>query len=299
VPTWDILLKRCFNGPGWCMLCKMEGESITHLFLDCSYTRTTWLEAGTVGGFQCQWRGLNAHEALYSWITNRDSKKVCALPIIISWGIWLARKGIWLARNKQIFQDLRLEPVIVAAQSMGILIFYPQCDDKKTSRVIRDAEIDHSYLWAFFDGAAQGLPVRCGAGGVIYLSEGVYFTSKDGLGEGTSNYAELLALKLLLLYALENDVKRKQIYGDSMVVINWANGSHDCHIMRLIPIYEEVQRLILLFDHIIFSHVYRELNWTADKLSKEAAGLQQGIWQIDVLKETGSYGYYHRPDHEI
>jgi len=56
---------------------------------------------------------------------------------------------------------------------------------------------------------------------------------------------------------------------------------------------------LLSFDHIIFSHVYMELNWMANKLSKEATRLQQWIWQIKVIKEIGSYGYYHRPYHEI
>lgn len=38
VPTWDMLQKINFQGPGWCVLCKREHESITHLFLSCSYS---------------------------------------------------------------------------------------------------------------------------------------------------------------------------------------------------------------------------------------------------------------------
>ena len=33
VPTWDVLQKRSFQGPGWCVLCKRELESTSHLFL--------------------------------------------------------------------------------------------------------------------------------------------------------------------------------------------------------------------------------------------------------------------------
>lgn len=69
--------------------------------------------------------------------------------------------------------------------------------------------------------------------------------------------------------------------------------------MRLIPIVEEIHRLILLFDLIILSHVYEELNWMAEKLSKEATWIQHGTQKIEAIKETGSYGYYHRPFHEI
>ena len=41
-----------------------------------------------------------------------------------------------------------------------------------------------------------------------------------GLGAGTSNYAELMTLKLLLCFAIEINCKKLQVFGDSMVVIN-------------------------------------------------------------------------------
>jgi len=69
--------------------------------------------------------------------------------------------------------------------------------------------------------------------------------------------------------------------------------------MRLRPILGEIHHLSTLFDHISFLHVYREQNRRADKLSKEALGLDLGIWQIEHITEQGAYGYYHRPFHEI
>jgi ribonuclease HI len=42
------------------------------------------------------------------------------------------------------------------------------------------------------------------------------------LGQGTNNYAELLTLKLLLLFAKEKELLHLQIFGDSMISINWA-----------------------------------------------------------------------------
>jgi len=48
VPTWDNLRKRTFNGPGWCTLWRMEEEFVSHLFLNCSYTKATWEEAGNI-----------------------------------------------------------------------------------------------------------------------------------------------------------------------------------------------------------------------------------------------------------
>lgn len=108
-----------------------------------------------------------------------------------------------------------------------------------------------------------------------------------------------MALKLLLLLVLELNIRRIQVYGDSLVVINWAKGTHDCHIMRLIPILEEVHRIINEFDYVMFSHVYRELNRSVDLLSKEATQIQQGCWQVESFRGEGSFGYYHRPFHEM
>jgi len=123
--------------------------------------------------------------------------------------------------------------------------------------------------------------------------------SRAGLGEGTNNYAEVMALKLIILLAAEMEIKNINIMGDSLVTIKWANKQSDCHIMRLRPIIEEIHQLSSLFDHISFSHVYREHNEHADQLSKEAVGLILGRWQIEYTSEQQAYGYYHRPFHEI
>lgn len=76
-----------------------------------------------MGDFTPNWNGPTIGEALISWCNNRATKSIRALPLIISW-------GIWLVRNKMIFQDSRIEPALVAAQSMGILAHFPQIDEQ-------------------------------------------------------------------------------------------------------------------------------------------------------------------------
>ena len=75
-------------------------------------------------------------------------------------------------------------------------------------------------LGGFFDGFASGSPQVCGAGGILFLKDDHYFTFKAGLGEGPNNFAELYALKLLITLALDKQVSRIQVYGDSLLVIN-------------------------------------------------------------------------------
>ena len=40
--TWDILLKRGWEGPSRCPLCARHEENSTHLFLQCSFVLEVW-----------------------------------------------------------------------------------------------------------------------------------------------------------------------------------------------------------------------------------------------------------------
>jgi ribonuclease HI len=118
-------------------------------------------------------------------------------------------------------------------------------------------------------GAASADQLLCGGGGCLYFSNSHHYTLKAGLGAGTNNYSELMALKLLLLFVVEQGCQSLQVFGDSLIIINWENGVHRCHISRLVPILEDVIRIKSLFDSISFTHIYRERNQLADELSKE------------------------------
>ena len=116
-----------------------------------------------------------------------------------------------------------------------------------------------------------------------------------GLGNCTNNFAELMALKLLLCYAIERGCKRLQIFGDSMIVINWINKVQNCRNITLAALYEEVHGLITTFDVITCRHVFRERNNEAGKLSKEGLNMEAGTWKFLEQRETEVYEFYHRP----
>jgi ribonuclease HI len=116
-----------------------------------------------------------------------------------------------------------------------------------------------------------------------------------GLGRGTNNYVELLALKLLLLYAREKYILHIQIFGDSMNVINWARKHQICHNIFLIPILEDIFHLLDTFDSLVISHVYRDRNMVADSLSKAGLQLTLGQWHFTEHKGEDSNAFYHRP----
>ena len=91
-----------------------------------------------------------------------------------------------------------------------------------------------------------------------------------------------MTLRLLLLFTLEQGYLSLQVFGDSMLVIEWEKENVQCHVMILLPILKEVIRLKQQFNHISFTHVYRERNRVADQLSKDATQwhMDLGIWRI-------------------
>ena len=66
------------------------------------------------------------------------------------------------------------------------------------------------------------------------------------------------------------------VYGDSQVIINWAMGSTALSPSALFHWCRETKKLATSFQDLSFSHIYREHNQTADRLSKKALSFPQG-----------------------
>jgi len=79
-----------------------------------------------------------------------------------------------------------------------------------------------------------------------------------GLGRGSNNYARLMALKLLLLYVVEQDCQSIQIFGDSMNVIKWVPGEQNCHNLLLLALLKKLlgsRRRFVLFLVVISTRI--------------------------------------------
>ena len=107
-----------------------------------------------------------------------------------------------------------------------------------------------------------------------------------GLGSGTNNYAKLMASKLIPCLAIEINYRNLQIFGDSLVVINWINKTQRCINTSLDALVEEFSRLFANFDSLSLKHVYREQNMEVDRLSKEGISLTWGTWKIIEKRRT-------------
>ena len=134
---------------------------------------------------------------------------------------------------------------------MGLYKSLPEYIRAAEQRRNLELELDKTHPWGFFDGAAQN--ELCGGGALLYLSDSHYFSLTMGLGEGSNNYAELMSLKLLLIFAIEKGINRLIVFGDSMNVINWTKQIQECRNIRLANILSSVQTVIQSFDIFFLS----------------------------------------------
>ena len=176
---------------------------------------------------------------------------------------------------------------------MDITSYFPQAKNTPPPRIVAPELVNINTPWDFFDGASQNL--TCGGGACLYLNLNHYFQISLGLGTGTNNYAKLMTLKLLLCFAIERNCRQLQVFGGSMVIINWLNKTLKCRIATLDALYEETTRSLSFFESISFKHVYRERNADGDKLSKAGLTLQWGEWKIVEIKDSEALDYPHRP----
>jgi hypothetical protein len=78
----------------------------------------------------------------------------------------------------------------------------------------------------------------------------------------------LSALKLVLLLDLEKGTPHIQIYGDSMLIIQWIKGDFALVKLTLQPLFQDIMNHILGFSNITFEPVYKNRNIEYDWLSK-------------------------------
>jgi ribonuclease HI len=130
-------------------------------------------------------------------------------------------------------------------------------------------------LIANTDGASFGNPGPSGLGVVLHDTEGKilreYFES---IGHGTNNRAEYMALLKSIDLAEELGADELEVRSDSLLVVSQVNGLYkikNSDIKSFVKqLFEKIEKTKLKFK---ITHIPRELNKVADKLSKKGAGL--------------------------
>jgi len=254
--------------------------------LRCSTVQNLWKNLKNFTYYTGEWNGTDIINAWIKWERRHKVSKNVNLPIIVNW-------SIWKARNRMIFGDKPIHWPLIEA---GIITAFRELPDPPPPKIQQPNPpplIDQGTPWAFFDGAAN--TQSCGGSFILHKTDQHLFNIKAGLGAGTNNYAELITLHHLLHFALSHHCTSINIYGDSQIIINWFNDISTCHMHTLSIILNEVLELKAAFNNITVSHIYREYNKGADKLSKEAALMDRGVWEITEIQDQQEHKFYHRP----
>lgn len=105
-------------------------------------------------------------------------------------------------------------------------------------------------------------------------------------GMGRNTKAELLALWALLKFSLSKGVTSLKFFGDYKVIIDWVFGTFVLPSLLLNQWGDRVHECVQSFDQISFHHIYKELNETADRLSKKALKCSPRIVSIVEFKDN-------------
>lgn len=132
----------------------------------------------------------------------------------------------------------------------------------------------------FFDDSTKGKLQIGDSEVVLHLFDTKFIHIKHGLGIRTNNHVEMMGIKFLLSAVIEKNDRSLQVFGDSMLIMNWEKRVQWCHNLRLLPLFEEFFLLFQHFESISIAHVYKEQNQTTDKLSKEGSQKQASQAQI-------------------
>ena len=81
---------------------------------------------------------------------------------------------------------------------------------------------------------------------------------KVGLGKGSNNYDEFMALRLLFKCVTDKHVCQIDLSIDYSLFINWFKGSFHFLNICFTPINDQRKEVASYFKHISFTHIYRK-----------------------------------------
>ena len=97
-----------------------------------------------------------------------------------------------------------------------------------------------------------------------------------GCGHSSNTRAKLLALWALLFFAKEIGILSLHVYGDSSVIINWANDKATLSALDLDGWCDNIVEPKAYF-HTLDFHVFREHNQRAHSVSRKALAMVAGL----------------------
>ncbi|MEE8479477.1 MAG: ribonuclease HI family protein [Candidatus Neomarinimicrobiota bacterium] len=120
----------------------------------------------------------------------------------------------------------------------------------------------------YVDGAADLHTKTAGIGGVFYRNGDELFSFSEFIGSATNNESEYKALIKGLEESHNLNILSIDIFADSELVVNQINGNYKVKNERMKVLYGKAISLLGKLDRWSITHIPREKNSIADKLSK-------------------------------
>ena len=128
-----------------------------------------------------------------------------------------------------------------------------------------------AHLRLYTDGASRGNPGEAAVGLVLKDEQGKVLAARHRyLGHATNNVAEYVALARGLRLAAEFAPGELDVYLDSKLVVEQANGRWRVKDENLRVLHSDVLHEMAAFAKIRISHIPRERNAEADALANQA-----------------------------
>lgn len=173
----------------------------------------------------------------------------------------------FLGFNDDIFSNLSFEEA--SATVLGIEL--GKTGNRQSGEVMVGLRGAANGPIVYTDGASRGNPGPSGIGYVIYSEEGRELKrGGEFIGFATSRVAEYYALKEGCEQAIELGFKTVRFVSDNLMMVNQMNGIYQVKNNDILPIYNDINRLIQSFDTVAFTHVKRERNIIADSEANKA-----------------------------
>jgi len=139
-------------------------------------------------------------------------KEIRALPILVSW-------GIWLIRNEVVFENHSSPLQKISQEVHGLFPFYKQISKLKAQRVLRNITINRDYPWGFYYRTFQWPDHIHSLGFVLYLLESHFCIGMANLWQGSNNQGEFKALFFLLKCAKDINLDMVHVFVDSFLTL--------------------------------------------------------------------------------
>lgn len=117
----------------------------------------------------------------------------------------------------------------------------------------------------YVDGSSKGNPGPSGIGYKVVGANGeILAQGGEFIGFATSRVAEYYAMKEGCEQAIELGLKSVRFVSDNLMLVNQMNGIYKVKNRDILPIQDDIHRLLEYFEACAFIHVTREQNTRAD-----------------------------------